>query len=209
MTETAGVAELTAQEAQQLGTAHPEIESVEAALVIGASRPVLDKIRSVAERMLEEASAEELLLSIMAKENVVRMIDEHRLVQLKRQSDARSWFRSTFRCLSSHEVAEVSGSEARNSAAKANRLKSEGRLFAMTGPKGDLFPLFQFDDEGAPRPVIADVLRSFRGKSSWAVALWFVSVNGWLNGHRPVDLLDSDPELVVSAAARGVEPFGA
>lgn len=37
-------------------------------------------------------------------------------------------------------------------------------------------------------------------KSEWGLACWLSGVNGFLGGRRPVDLLATDPELVLSAA---------
>lgn len=209
MIETIGFAELTGVEARRLREAHPEIGSPEAALVIAAPRPVLDKIKSFAEQMLGETEAVEQLLSAMSSTPAAKGIDEHRLVQIKRQAEARSWFESSYRCLSSSEVAALSGSTARNSAAKANRLKGEGKIFAIPGPKGDRFPLFQFSDEGAPYPIVAEVLAALAGKSPWSIALWFVSPNGWLDGERPVDLLEKESNRIASAAQRATEPVDA
>jgi hypothetical protein len=36
--------------------------------------------------------------------------------------------------------------------------------------------------------------------SDWGIALWFASANGWLDGKRPVDLLEDDPKEVIQAA---------
>ena len=40
---------------------------------------------------------------------------------------------------------------------------------------------------------------------TWELALWFTGSNVWVGGERPVDVLDSDPELVVQAAAHLAE----
>jgi hypothetical protein len=37
------------------------------------------------------------------------------------------------------------------------------------------------------------------------LALWFTGSNVWVGAERPVDVLDSDPELVVQAAAHLAE----
>jgi hypothetical protein len=47
------------------------------------------------------------------------------------------------------------------------------------------------------------VLRWFDGRlSGWGLALWFTGSNVWVDGQRPVDVLDSSPEMVVQAAAQ-------
>ena len=73
------------------------------------------------------------------------------------------------------------------------------------------YPGFQLDPEGRPRPVVADVLShlSQLDTTPWQQALWFMAANGWLDGRRPVDLLDDQPGAVVSAAEAAVrEPVG-
>jgi len=34
----------------------------------------------------------------------------------------------------------------------------------------------------------------------WETLLWFVGSNGWLDGARPVDVMDREPASVVAAA---------
>lgn len=45
------------------------------------------------------------------------------------------------------------------------------------------------------------MLEIFRGKKDdWGLAYWFASVNSFLGGKRPQDLLISKPDRVVAAA---------
>jgi hypothetical protein len=37
-------------------------------------------------------------------------------------------------------------------------------------------------------------------ENSWGLASWFLSLNSFLNGQRPADLLASDPQWVIEAA---------
>jgi len=81
------------------------------------------------------------------------------------------------------------------------RLKQARRIFAVTYRNATYVPSFQFDEKGRPRPAVAKVI-GILGKdtSDWGLALWFTAANGWLEGKRPVDLLNDDPEEVVQAA---------
>jgi hypothetical protein len=82
----------------------------------------------------------------------------------------------------------------------------QGRVFLVPAADGERLPGFQFDGRGVPRPVIADVLRWFADRlPTWELALWFTGSNDWVGGKRPVDVLDSAPELVVQAAAHLAE----
>jgi hypothetical protein len=50
--------------------------------------------------------------------------------------------------------------------------------------------------------VISRILAALKGQvRGWELLLWFTGSNGYLDGARPVDLLESDPDQVVAAAA--------
>jgi hypothetical protein len=124
-----------------------------------------------------------------------------KVLQARRNALAREALLQEFGALTSAEVAGLAGSRATNKAALANRWKQEGRIFPVTHHGQTLFPAFQFDGEGQPRPVIAEVLSTLgRQSRDWELAIWFVSSIGWLGGRRPVDLLESDPAAVAEAA---------
>lgn len=124
-----------------------------------------------------------------------------RVLQARRNALAREALLQEFGALTSAEVADIAGSRAANKAALANRWKQEGRIFPITHHGQTLFPSYQFDAEGQPRPVIAEVLATLGQQSrDWELAIWFVSSSGWLGARRPVDLLESDPAAVAKAA---------
>lgn len=102
------------------------------------------------------------------------------------------------------DIAREAGSKATNKAQRASRLKREGRIFSVLHEGQTLFPAFQFDADINPKPVIAPVIEALegRGLSGWQVGLWFATNSAVLGGARPLDLLDKDPERVVTAAGR-------
>lgn len=202
-----GVAELSAQERQRLESRHPEIGRGDSALVVAAPRPLLSAIEAFARRVAWEEEFRERLLQMMTDEAPTGVLDEARVVQVQRQAEARRQFLQEFPTLTSQQVAEMSGSKASNAAAQANRWKTAGKIFALNVGRGDRYPAFQFGEDGRPLPVIEQVLRNMEGRSPWAVALWFASHSGWLNGVRPVDHLADAPDEVVNAARRTVEPL--
>jgi hypothetical protein len=125
------------------------------------------------------------------------------LEQVQRNAEAQAELADEFGLLSSGDVAELAGSTASNRAATANRWSSGHKVFTVDVDGTQRFPAFQFDESGKPRPVIADLLAAVGDRlTGWELALWFTSSNDWLGELRPVDVLDSDPELVVEAAAR-------
>jgi hypothetical protein len=124
-----------------------------------------------------------------------------RVLQARRNALAREALLQEFGALTSAEVADIAGSRAANKAALANRWKQEGRIFPITHHGQTLFPSYQFDAEGQPRPAIAAVLSTLGQQSrDWELAIWFISSSGWLGGRRPVDLLEGDPAAVAKAA---------
>jgi hypothetical protein len=128
------------------------------------------------------------------------------VLQARRNALAREELFKEFGAYTSSEIADLAGSKASNKAALANRWKQEGRIFSVTHHGATYFPAYQFDIEGRPRPVIAQVIKAVGSKwSEWELALWFTSGTGWLDGQRPVDLLESEPEEVALAAERKAE----
>ncbi len=130
------------------------------------------------------------------------------VLQARRNAEALGALLEEFGALRSQEVADLAGSRATNRAALANRWRAEHRVVAVPVHDELLYPGFQFDAEGRPKPAIERVvglLRCDPHAGDWQVALWFTSPTSWLGGRRPVDLLDDDPDVVVDAARREVE----
>lgn len=84
--------------------------------------------------------------------------------------------------------------------------EQDRRIFSVNHEGNHVFPAFQFDREGQPLPVIAQVLETLGQQSKgWELALWFLAGNGWLDDRCPVDLLESEPEEVAQAAKQEAE----
>lgn len=129
------------------------------------------------------------------------------VLQARRNAEARGVLLDEFGALRSHEVADLAESRASNRAALANRWRAENRLVAVPVRDELLYPGFQFNAEGKPKPVIGPTiawLRSDPHTTDWQMALWFVTPTSWLGGRRPVDLLDERPDAVIDAARREV-----
>jgi len=106
-----------------------------------------------------------------------------------------------FGLLSSAQVAALQGSTSRQLAYDQRRA---GRILGVRrGARRVVYPRFQFDADGAPRPLIAEIasLAAAAGWSAGDVLLWFVAPTTYLPGDaRPVDLLASEPGRVTQAA---------
>jgi hypothetical protein len=116
--------------------------------------------------------------------------------------------RNEFMCdigaLTSQGVATLSQSQAKNKAAYAHRLKAESKVFAVEFQGEQRYPAFQFDMEtGKPKPIIKDILALLKDEwSSWQLALWFISVNGYLNGKTPLEVMDTEPVAVLETLGK-------
>jgi hypothetical protein len=128
------------------------------------------------------------------------------VLQARRNAKARSDLLEEFPALTSAEVADAANSRATNRASLANRWRDERKVFAIRVGDQQLYPAFQFDDDGRPLEAVTAALQHLsRGRlNDWQTALWFTTPTGWLGGRRPVDLLSEEPEAVLEAAAREV-----
>lgn len=131
------------------------------------------------------------------------------VLQARRNAEARALLLKEFGALTSAQVADMLGSEAKNRSSLAHRRRKEGRLLAVSYKGAVWYPGFQFHD-GEVLPVIAEVLTEFAGAGmgDWEAALWFTAPNGWLDDARPVLLLLDEPSRVVEAARHEVVDLG-
>jgi hypothetical protein len=89
----------------------------------------------------------------------------------------------------------------------------EGRAISVIHRGRDLFPLFQLQDKEKwrttePYPVLAEILSILKGHSSWQIAFWLVSNNGWLDGETPMANLTAPcQDRLIEAAVRESEPI--
>jgi hypothetical protein len=131
--------------------------------------------------------------------------------QLRRYAQARARYMKEVPLLRSSQVADLSGSKARNGSAKASRWKKERRIFSVRWNGVDYYPAFQFStDGGTPLPAVQTVLKILGEKhySEWQIAFWFWSNNGCLRDARaPMDVITNDPAAVIDAARAEIEPF--
>ena len=124
------------------------------------------------------------------------------MAQLQRNAAARTAALKEFGSLTALQLTESRGADTVNAHATPGRWLKERRLFAVDGPRERLFPAFQVD-HGRPKPAVRPILSALpAGLSGWETLLWFTGNNGWLDGDRPVDLIDVAPDRVVEAASR-------
>jgi hypothetical protein len=173
-----------------------------AAVVTGASASAL--ANAIEGWSRQQGSYREVLEALAPKDR--GSLSAAAVLQARRNAQARRRFLEEFPALTSTEVAEAANSRAANRASLANRWRDEGKVFAVRLGDQQLYPAFQFDDQGRPLPVITRVLKrlSEGDLTDWQTALWFTTPTGWLGGARPADLLTAEPDAVTEAAAREV-----
>jgi hypothetical protein len=118
-------------------------------------------------------------------------------------------FFAMFPMFSAFELAELSASELAGGFETMRRWQREARVFSVRDGDREYFPKFQFDEAGRPLRIIAEllaILRKHKARSDWDNAMWFMGPNGWLDGPCPVDLLLTNPALVMDAAEQEVLP---
>ena len=203
---------LSAKEATELEARHPELaERGQAArwptLAIAAPEHVLEAVELILQRLAQTEARDTRVADALAPDPAGAVISEERLQQLRLQAEVRKEFLKSVELLTSAMVAQLNDSNARNASALANRWKRERRICAVSSGRNDLYPAFQFDAHGRPRPTVREVLRHLAESSDWGRALWGNSPSGWLGDRRPLDVLDEDPTAVVEAARRTAEPL--
>lgn len=122
--------------------------------------------------------------------------------QARRNAQARTQLLEEVGALTAADVHRVAGSTAGNPRATASRWAREGRIFGVDWRGRTLYPAFQFDSLGQPRPVIRDVLELLpEALTGWARALWWTTESNALAGSRPLDVLDDLERLRAAAQA--------
>ncbi|HEY4211560.1 MAG TPA: hypothetical protein VGM84_08780 [Steroidobacteraceae bacterium] len=80
--------------------------------------------------------------------------------------------------------------------------REQGRLFAVRVAGNDLYPRFQFAQDGTPLVAVADLLKVVPDDArGWPLLSWFEAPNVLLSGRKPSEVLANDPEVVRAAAA--------
>ncbi len=105
------------------------------------------------------------------------------------------------------DLAKIAGLSRTNPSAQPNKWKRDGTTFAISHGGRDYFPVYGLDATAGyrPRSAMAEVIRTFGDtKNGWGMAFWFASVNAYLGGLRPQDVLATDGARVIAAAKEEV-----
>jgi hypothetical protein len=84
----------------------------------------------------------------------------------------------------------------------ASRLRRKGELLGAWDGREYLHPAFQFDHEtGRVMPEMKELLEILpKDRSGWRQAFWLFQPHALLDGRRPADAFQADPQSVIEAA---------
>lgn len=128
---------------------------------------------------------------------------QHLLAEARMNAEARKHVLETADWLTAAQLSEIAGFSGQNASAQPNKWKREGRIFAIRRNGSDYYPGYALDPDSGYRPAkgLAPILALFDGElDAWDVAIWFASVNSFLDGKIPKDLLLGAPDRVLAAA---------
>lgn len=111
--------------------------------------------------------------------------------------------------LTAAQLAEIAGLSTSNPSTQPNKWKRQKQIFAIHHNGTDYFPGYALDPATGYRPYksLKSILEVFGDeKDGWGLAFWFLANNSFLGGHKPQDLLATDPERVLAAAKDEMEP---
>jgi len=169
-------------------------------------------VRRVLERAVQQALERRAQLFEARIDRLVDVyLDEDPFADVERRiDDDNAVFRARYLaqvpCLTSQELHRRRGGAGRNTSQLAASWKRQGRVFAVTHRGRDLFPSFQFDDDGTPRALMAEVLRVLPTHfSPWQRAAWFAAANPELDGDSPADRIRAGDRAVIDAARLAAE----
>ena len=122
-------------------------------------------------------------------------------------AEMRRAFLAEFPVIDAATVHERAGYGGRNKAQTAASWRAAGRILGLSLQGRVVFPVFQFNADGQPLPLLRKVLgRLPADRTDWQRAFWLVAPNEWLDGGRPIDLIRAGNEDALAAAAHEAEP---
>lgn len=109
--------------------------------------------------------------------------------------------------LSQNDLITIGGMSAKNPNAQLRKWMRDGAIFSIRHNGVEYFPGYALDPQRDYRPYrsLKKVIAEFAGaRDGWGLALWFQSPNSFLGGACPKELLATQSEQVVAAAADDV-----
>lgn len=122
-------------------------------------------------------------------------------------AELRRDFLAAFPVVEAAVVHDRAGHKSANKAQTAATWRRADRILGLPYDGRIVYPLFQFDDDGRPWPLVQPTLKALPAdRSAWQRAFWLVSPNEWLDERTPADALRAGDERVVDAAGHAGTP---
>ncbi len=170
-------------------------------------------VRAIADALGSLAPMVAALIKQRQREALNRIVDAlvptvplpaHMMAEARMTASARSEVLASGDWLTAAQVAELAGFSTSNPSAQPNKWKKDAQIFAIRHLGLDYFPAYGLDAGAGYRPLkaLAPILAVLAtAKDGWGLAYWFASLNSFLGGKRPQDLLPQAPDRVLAAAA--------
>jgi len=100
------------------------------------------------------------------------------------------------------DISKLVAGAVKNPSGALNRWKQKHQIFAIEMKGVDYYPIYALSPEDGYKPYteMSDILEVLNLKTSWGLAFWFDSSNGYLGRRTPRELMKSDRQAVLAAA---------
>ncbi|CDG52303.1 conserved hypothetical protein [Halomonas sp. A3H3] len=105
--------------------------------------------------------------------------------------------------LTAAEILQLLGAHSCSDGFEPTTWKSQGDIFTIVYNGTEYYPMFGLEKEAGYRPysVMSKIIYIFKDdKDGWGMAFWFQSVNSYLGGKRPQDIIATAPDPIIDAA---------
>lgn len=80
-------------------------------------------------------------------------------------------------------------------------------IFGLDYNGKTIFPIYMFDKNIKPLPIISKLINIFGQNNFWNIAIWLESINGDFGGKSPKEFLISQPDKVLQYAIESLQPI--
>lgn len=131
------------------------------------------------------------------------------LTEAQMLAEAKTAVLNSKNYITAKQIEVIAGLSDCNLSTHPDRWKRDKQIFAFNHCGLDYFPAYALNPQLGWKPYVAmaKIMQIFGDtKSGWGCAFWFESVNGYLWGKTPKEIISTDPERVIKAASLETEP---
>lgn len=132
------------------------------------------------------------------------MSEDWHQVEAARWVQIRQDWLKAHRTVSAEAIARLAGCPVADAPSLLEEWQAVHRVFAIGEGPERLYPLFQFQADGQPRPEFQPLLTALRGRmEGWQLATWLTRPCAeFPNWETPEAMIGQDPQAVIRAAER-------